>query len=1065
MRCATFSLLQSFRPLTGRSRRLLVGSALLAAGCFNSGSACAQTRTQVPEIMPSVAVSAEAEEASNPNKIVWSEAPLTQWIWGADANREYTLRRSFVTNLKHGWLRATCDNRMELFINGERVATSETWEEPRLIDVSSQLRAGNNEITVKVRNDGGIAGFVAQLALSALDPTTNVEWLAIDSEWITTDDQWEATASGSNESLPARTVGRLGDGPWNNVFDNAVASTIRDQFVLLPGYQVERLYTVPRDEQGSWVAITIDPKGRIIASDQENKGLYRITPGAVGTTEPTTVEKLDVNMSAAQGLLFAFDSLYVSVNGGQGSGLYRLRDTDGDDQFDEVKKLKEFRGGGEHGPHALRLSPDRERIVVICGNHTLPPDGFNASQIPSNWGEDLVLPRQWDANGHARGVMAPGGWIASTDPDGENWEILSVGYRNPYDMDFNADGELFAYDADMEWDLGSPWYRPTRVVHATGGSEFGWRSGTGKWPTWYADSLPPVVNIGPGSPVGASFGYGLKFPADYQRAFFICDWTFGTMYAIHLTPEGSTYVGRKEEFLSRTPLPLTDVEVGTDGAMYFTVGGRGTQSELFRVTYVGNESTEFADVLNHSGADSRATRRLMESLQVPGTHPSVIPTIWDCLGYEKDRFIRYAARVALEFQPVDGWIDRLQAETNPVAVIEATIALARQGEPEQREIALAGLARIDLDALTSDQRLAWYRALQLILIRMPSATETDDQGNVHLALSQTEQTLREKLDPRYPSADDRENRELVQLLVKLESTEVVAKGVALLLQPPRGAEEDLSGLIARNRGYGGAIAQLMANPTDKEQIHIAFTLRNARAGWSNELRVSYFEWFGEARSWSGGASYQGFLTNIDREAYDNATDSERLAVEALGARKPFEMPERPAPVGPGQDWTVDSVMQEVGSELNGRNFENGRRAFAAASCVLCHRFAGEGGATGPDLTQAAGRFSVHDLTEAVIEPSKVVSDQYRAMVVETLDGTSVTGRVVSENETSIVVLTDPQDPSKIVEIAKADIAVLEPSPLSLMPADLFDNLNKDEVLDLLAYVLSRGDANAPQFKR
>ncbi len=66
-----------------------------------------------------------------------------------------------------------------------------------------------------------------------------------------------------------------------------------------------------------------------------------------------------------------------------------------------------------------------------------------------------------------------------------------MGYRNQYDIALNEDGELFTYDADMEWDFGSPWYRPTRVCHATSGSEFGWRSGTGKWPAYYEDSLPP----------------------------------------------------------------------------------------------------------------------------------------------------------------------------------------------------------------------------------------------------------------------------------------------------------------------------------------------------------------------------------------------------------------------------------------------------------------------------------------------------------------------------------------------------------------------------------------------
>ncbi len=57
--------------------------------------------------------------------------------------------------------------------------------------------------------------------------------------------------------------------------------------------------------------------------------------------------------------------------------------------------------------------------------------------------------------------------------------------------------------------------------------------------------------------------------------------------------------------------------------------------------------------------------------------------------------------------------------------------------------------------------------------------------------------------------------------------------------------------------------------------------------------------------------------------------------------------------------------------------------FSAARCVVCHRYSGEGGATGPDLTQLAGRFGAKDMLEAIIEPSKVISDQYKASVVET----------------------------------------------------------------------------------
>ena len=126
-------------------------------------------------------------------------------------------------------------------------------------------------------------------------------------------------------------------------------------------------------------------------------------------------------------------------------------------------------------------------------------------------------------------------------PDGKTWELFSVGFRNQYDAAYNRDGDLFTYDADMEWDFNTPWYRPTRVCLVTSGSEFGWRNGAGKYPPYYPDSLPPVVDIGPGSPTGVCFGYGAKFPPKYQDAFFICDWSYGKLYAVHLTPDGSAY--------------------------------------------------------------------------------------------------------------------------------------------------------------------------------------------------------------------------------------------------------------------------------------------------------------------------------------------------------------------------------------------------------------------------------------------------------------------------------------------------------------------------------------------
>ena len=1006
--------------------------------------------------------------------------PVPVWIWGTDVARTYIARRTFqANNIKAGLLKASCDNIGTVFVNGHKVAGSSSWQEPMVADVTRHLVTGENVIEAEISNEGSTAGFVLKLAIRHSDDTFS--YLATDTKW-----KVDTTQDGSFRE-PANPRGKLGDKPWGDVFTNAAppGRIPRDVFEVQPGFQVEKLFTVPKETLGSWVSITFDNKGRLLASDQGDEGLCRITLPAVGSEAgETKVERLDfssceVQPSGAQGLLYAFDSLYISINGGPGSGLYRARDTNGDDQFDECILLKKLNGGGEHGPHSLRLSPDGNRIFIIAGNHTDPPfkagedlenDDYS-SRIPTNWGEDLLLPRMWDANGHARGRMAPGGWIASTDPDGKTWDIWSVGYRNPYDMAFNADGELFAYDADMEWDFGAPWYRPTRVVHATSGSEFGWRSGTGKWPEYYHDSLPPLVNIGPGSPVGVDFGYGLNFPAKYQKALYICDWTFGTMYAVHTTPSGSSYTAEKEDFVSRTPLPLTDVAAGPDGALYFTIGGRGTQSELYRVTYVGGESTDPAELKAEAFAPERQMRQMVESFHgrdfalhemlatINQAKSSGLP-INKLNAQSDDRALNTAVRRLSQGEHNATFLmDSLQTRsgTTKGEAIEMITSLVRgvgrngQNATAVRDLSLQLLGRMQFDDLSNNDQLRYLRTLSLIWIRLG---EPDDEER-HEYLN--------KLDDQFSSHTSSHNRELCQVLVYLQSPTVVARTIGLLKQEPQRADIDMSDLLARNAGYGKAINEMIANQPDKNQIWYAFCLRVADVGWSTELRADYFRWFGRAGQWSGGHSFRKFLQNMDDEFWSRTPENERILIEAAKARTPYRADKLPEPVGPGKQWTLEEIRTLAQNGLTKRNYENGQKMFAATRCIVCHRFAGDGGATGPDLTQLAGRFNIKDLTEAIMDPGKLISDQYKSSSIATSDGRVITGRIVAENETQISVLTDPEDSTKVVDIAKDDVDETVPSSTSLMPKELLNKLNQDEVLDLLAYLLSRGDERNPMF--
>jgi putative heme-binding domain-containing protein len=802
--------------------------------------------------------------------------------------------------------------------------------------------------------------------------------------------------------------------------EDGPVATPAENISLPDGFHAELLYSVPIETQGSWVSLTVDPRGRLITSDQYGK-LYRVTVPAPGDEHgEIKIEPLAVDAGTAHGLLYAFDSLYV-VAGEKNQGLYRLRDTDGDDQFDEVKLLRRLPGGGEHGPHSVVLSPDGKSLYLCAGNHTDLPE-MEHSLVPRNWEEDQLLPRMWDAGGHAVGRMAPGGWVARTDPEGSEFELVSIGYRNEFDIAFHPDGELFTFDSDMEWDIGSPWYRPTRVCHVTPGSEFGWRSGTGKWPEYYPDSLPATVDIGPGSPTGIAFGTGAKFPAKYQRALFIADWSYGKLYAVHLQPEGSTYRGEFELFATASPLAITDVIIHPrDGAMYFATGGRRTQSGLYRVTYRGSESTEPADLKNEEGKVERELRRRLESLFTK-QGAAVVAEAWPYLSHE-DRFIRYAARIAIEHQPVELWKEKALAETSPEALLQATIALARNAAEEVKEPAVKRLGELEWSTLSRMQKLSLLRIYGLLFARLgpPSSVERE--------------AILGQLDAEYPSRDQTLNQELARLLIYLEAPQVVDRTLSLL----------------------------EAAPTQEQQLHYALCLRVPTEDWTTQQRERFFRWFQRAGSLRGGHSFQGFLANIRKEVIEKLSDEQKELLGTLLDDRASNLP--PEPTGKPRDfvkeWTVDELVKLGQDSSHGRDFERGREIFAEANCFKCHRFDGQGGIIGPDLTGVAKRFDYRYLVESVIAPDKVVSDQYQATVFVLSNGTTVVGKVANLNNDRLMVITNMLEPGNMTSVRRGDIEEQFPSPTSMMPGGVLNTFEAEEILDLLAYIRSGGD---PEFE-
>ena len=405
-----------------------------------------------------------------------------------------------------------------------------------------------------------------------------------------------------------------------------------------------------------------------------------------------------------------------------GSGVFRLLDTDDDDKFDKVVVVRRLESvGGEHGPHAIVPTPDGKSLMVLMGNQTrLPPD-FTHSRVPELWGEDQLLPPM---EHFMKGARAPVGHVARMDPEGRSWEVIATGFRNQYDGAFNREGEFFIYDADMEGDLNTPWYRPTRINHVISGADFGWRTGSAKFADHYRDSFGAVVDIGLGSPTGVCFGYGASFPPSYRDALFICDWSYGKMYAVHLEEKGSTYGGSFEEFVSGIPLPLTDVLIHPkDGAMYFIVGGRRVQSGLYRITYRGDLGVEEEGQADPAGTlrGLREKRLVLESFLLEDARRlsrEELAELWSNLGRNDDRAMRHAARAVLEKHPVGLWRGLVLEEENCNRAGLGLIALARAGAPASAGEVMEKVIGFDYEAIEEKQdRLNLLRALTLALTR------------------------------------------------------------------------------------------------------------------------------------------------------------------------------------------------------------------------------------------------------------------------------------------------------------------------------------------------------------
>ena len=448
--------------------------------------------------------------------------------------------------------------------------------------------------------------------------------------------------------------------------------------------------------------------------------------------------------------------------------------------------------------------------------------------------------------------------------------------------------------------------------------------------------------------------------------------------------------------------------------MYFVTGGRHTKSGLYRVRYVGTtEPSSLGQVLDQAGLDqakrARALRRKLEQYHSQRSIEGV-GLAWEHLGRD-DPWMRHAARVALENQPLDLWQLPALTESDTKKALVALMALARVGDAKVQSQLFVRLNDLPWDNLPAQWQLVALRSYQLGFTRMGEGQPGDREAIIKKIVATSEESPELRM-------------EVSRLLIYLEAPGIIP----------------------------GLLNYVVDSKSPEERMFYLFHMRHIVGGWTQAHRRAYFAWLKKMTNAGGVQQVELSFKHIVAEALATMPPGEREPFAALFEReaKPVAPePERLAERTVVHNWTM-ADFADLGVASAKRNLINGRRVLKTAACLACHHFDGEGLFVGPDLTSIGARFDARAMLESILEPSRVIDDKYRNVAISTKQGDLIEGRLVAEKGKSLLVAPNPYQPSHTREIMLSAIATRKDSGFSPMPVGLLNSFSREDVLDLLA---------------
>jgi putative membrane-bound dehydrogenase-like protein len=313
-------------------------------------------------------------------------------------------------------------------------------------------------------------------------------------------------------------------------------------------------------------SMTLDARGRVVVAGAGYVKILHDDDGDGRADRASLFSALPA--SGAHGMFFDGPDLVCTGD----NSVMRQRDVNGDGVADGKPEIWTQLRHPEHGANGLVRGPDG-CYYLICGNDAGISDKLiTAARSP------VMHPRS--------------GGIVRFSPEGKPLDVFAHGFRNPYDLDFDAAGHVLTVDSDGERDHHLPWYAPTRLFDVAQGMEHGWLlAGWARgWnrPQSFFDNVERMVEIGRGSPTGVAAYRHWAFPPHYRGGVFAACWTLGRVYYFSLETAGATCKSKLEIFMETTGdvgFAPCDLAVGPAGELFVAIGGRHTRGSVFCVRY------------------------------------------------------------------------------------------------------------------------------------------------------------------------------------------------------------------------------------------------------------------------------------------------------------------------------------------------------------------------------------------------------------------------------------------------------------------------------------------------